>query len=285
MSKVAILTDSCAYLTASEAEELDIHVVPLKVRINGQVFEDGDPLTTERFFRKQEDGSNLPTISAPGVRDFEKAYTDLHKQTDKVLALHVSTKLSNTCYQSQLGAEALLGRCTIEVLDTSSTLLGQGILVKTAARAAQEGASIDEIVRLVRGLIPHIYIVFYVDTMDYLERSGTIGKAQALLGTMMNIKPMLFMEDGEIIPMEKVKTREKAIDKLTEFVAEFDILEQTVIFQRAAHATHETNQLQERMEQIFPEKEFSVIQYNPLLASFVGPNATGVIVYEGETGF
>jgi fatty acid-binding protein DegV len=121
--------------------------------------------------------------------------------------------------------------------------------------------------------------------MDYLERSGRVGKAQSLLGTMMRIKPLLFMEDGEIIPLEKVKTAEKAIEKLTEFVAEFDTIEQSVIFQRHGRSSAPGRLLLNQLNQLFPDKHFSAIQYNPLLASFVGPTALGVIVYEGLDSF
>ncbi len=227
----------------------------------------------------------MPQVFAPSVSQFEQAYSDLHRVTDKILALHVSSKLNDTYRHSIMGAETLRGRCNIEIVDTNSILLGQTILVRAAAEAARKGASMDNIVRLVRGLIPHIYTVLFVDSMGYLERSKTVGKAQAILGTMMKIKPLLFMEDGEIIPMEKVKSAEKAIDKLTEFVAEFDTMEQTIIIQRSAKPTQETHLLLERLQQLFPEKTFPVIQYNPLLASYVGPKATGVIVYEGLTNF
>lgn len=286
MNRVKILTDSCAYFEPGEAEELGVHIVPLSVTINGETFSDGDPEVTERFFQQQEqEQSTLPQVFAPSVSQFEKAYSDLHKVTDKILALHVSGKLNDTYRNSMSGAETLRGRCNIEIVDTNSILLGQTILVRAAAEAARKGATMDNIVRLVRGLIPHIYTVLFVDSMGYLERSKTVGKAQAILGTMMKIKPLLFMEDGEIIPMEKVKTAEKAIDKLTEFVAEFDTMEQTIIIQRSAEPNQETHLLLERLQQLFPEKSFPVIQYNPLLASYVGPKATGVIVYEGLTNF
>jgi DegV family protein with EDD domain len=117
--------------------------------------------------------------------------------------------------------------------------------------------------------------------MDFLERSGRIGKAQAILGTMLNIKPILFMEDGDIIPLEKVKTTEKAIEKLFEFVTEFDNLEQTAIIQRNKQPNKEARNLKERLEQSFPKMNFPVIQYGADLATRIGPNALGVVVYEG----
>ena len=182
-----------------------------------------------------------------------------------------------------MGSEALLGRCSIAVVDSMTTSIGLGILIKAAAQATNEGASLDDIVRLVRGMIPHVYLIFYVETMDYLERSGRIGKAQAILGSMLNIKPILFMEDGDIIPLEKVRTTERALEKLFEFVAEFDNLEQTAIIQRSKFPNKEARQLQDRLLQSFPDLGFPIIQYGPDLATRVGSSALGIVVYEGAT--
>jgi DegV family protein with EDD domain len=280
MGKVAIVTDSTAFLEPGAAQELDITVVPLNVHIGDETLRDGIDITPEAFFQRLEQGGPIPRTSPPSVQTFERVYANLHTRTDQILSIHLSGRLSQTLNHAQRGAESLLGRCKIIVVDSLTTSLGLGILAKAAARAAQEGANLDEIVRLVRGMIPHIYIVFYVDEMDYLERGRRIGRAQAILGTMLNIKPLLFVEDGEIIPLEKVRTHEKAVEKLFEFVAEFSELEQAAIAQRHATPTEETKMLLERLEQLFPDIEFPIIQYGPVLASHIGPSAMGVVVYE-----
>lgn len=280
MEKVAIVTDSTAFLEPGEAQELDITVVPLNVHIGDETLRDGIDITPEAFFQRLEQGGPIPRTSPPSVQTFERVYANIHARTDQILSIHLSGRLSQTLNHAQRGAESLLGRCKIIVVDSLTTSLGLGILAKAAARAAQEGANLDEIVRLVRGMIPHIYIVFYVDEMDYLERGRRIGRAQAILGTMLNIKPLLFVEDGEIIPLEKVRTHEKAVEKLFEFVAEFSELEQAAIIQRHVTPTEETKMLLERLEQLFPGIKFPIIQYGPVLASHIGPSAMGVCVYE-----
>lgn len=287
MGQVKILTDSCMYLSPDVVEALDIHIIPMNIHIQDTILKDGQDLTIERFFQEQErylqDPMNnpSPTVHSPTPEEFADAYTQLYQKTDQILSMHVSYKLSDTISQARNGAEALMGRCTIQMLDTASILLGQGILVQEAAKAAQDGATIDDIIRLVRGLVSHIYTVLYVETMDYLEKSGRIGKAQSILGTMLQIMPMLFIEDGEIIPMEKVKSQERALDKLTEFVTEFDTLEDVIIFQRQAEVTELSETLLNRLNPIFPDQDFPLVQYNPLLASLVGPRGLGVAVYEG----
>jgi DegV family protein with EDD domain len=280
MGKVAVVTDSTAFLEPSVAQELDITVVPLNVHLGDETLRDGIDITPEAFFQRLEKGSQTPHTSPPSVQSFERIYADLHTRTDQILSVHISGRLSPTLNHAERGAESLLGRCSIAVVDSLTTSLGLGILAKAAAEAAQQGATLDEVVRLARGMIPHLYIVFYVDQMDYLERGHRIGRAQAVLGTMLKIKPLLFVEDGEIIPLEKVRTHEKAVEKLFEFVAEFSELEQAAIAQRHTSPTQETKMLLERLEQLFPHIEFPIIQYGPVLASHIGPSAMGVVVYE-----
>jgi DegV family protein with EDD domain len=281
--KVAIITDSTAYFEPGEAEKLGIHVAPLTIRIGQEKFLDGIDTDTDELFQRVSELGEPPVSCPPEPAVFEKLYAELHRETDQILSIHISSHLSKTIERARMGAETLLGRCSITILDSMTTSVGLGILVKAAARAANEGASLDDIVRLVRGMLPHIYLIFYVETMDYLERGGRIGKAQAILGAMLNIKPILFMEDGDIIPLEKVRTTEKALEKLFEFVAEFDNLEQTAIIQRSQHPIKEARLLQDRLEQSFPDLEFPIIQYGPDLATRVGSNALGVVVYEGIT--
>lgn len=280
--KVAIVTDSTAYFEPGEIEELGIHVVPLKIRLGAEKFLDGLDADTEELFRKANLSGQFPVSYPPDPAEFERVYANIHKnETDQILSIHISTHLSKTIERARAGAEALMGRCSIMIVDSMTTSVGLGILVKAAAQAANDGASLDDIVRLVRGMLPHVYLIFYVETMDYLERSGRIGKAQAILGSMLNIKPILFMEDGDIIPLEKVRTTEKALEKLFEFVAEFDNLEQTAIIQRSGKPSKEAEILKERLEQSFPKLQFPVIQYGPDLATRIGPDAVGVVVYEG----
>ncbi len=278
---VAIVTDSAAHFAPGEVENLEIHVAPLQIQIGNDRFLDGIEIDSDELFRRLNMGAPFPISHSPYPASFENLYTNLHKHTDQILSIHTSSHLSDTIHTAHAGAETLLGRCTIEIIDSMTTSVGLGILVRRAAVAAQQGAPLDDIVRLVRGMIPHIYLVFYVETMEFLERGKRIGKAQAILGSMLSIKPILFMEDGDIIPLEKVRTTEKAIDKLFEFVTEFDNLETTAIIQRSKTPNREARTLQSRLRQSFSSTGFPIVQYGPDLATHIGPNALGVVVYEG----
>ena len=280
---VKVVTDSTAHLEPGVAEELGITIVPLNIHFGDEILRDGIDITAAEFFRWLDRSPEMPTSSPPSRNTFEGVYTELSKTTDEIISIHISSKLSQTCAVANAAAAPSLGRRNIAIVDSLTASLGLGILATAAAEAAAQGKHLDEIMRLLRGMIPHIYIVFFVETLDYLERGGYIGRAQAILGSMLGIKPLLIIEDGEIVPLEKVRTRLKAIDKLFEFVVEFPHIEQMAILQKSLVATEETLLLIERLEMVLPEMEFPIITYGSVLATHVGPNTMGVIVYEGMT--
>jgi len=281
MRRVKIVTDSTAYLEPSVARRLGITIVPLTVRLGNETFLEGVDITAEEFFQKLDRSSAMPEAFPPSVEDFLAVYTKLSETTDQIMSIHISGKLSQTCDRAAAASQGFLGRCQITVVDSLTTSLGLGILATAAAQAAAQGKSLEEIEFLIRGMIPRIYIVFLAETLEYLERKGRIGQAQALLGAMLNIKPFLAIEDGEIIPLEKVRDSEGAVDKLFEFVGEFSQIEQMAIMQSTPEPIEETRMLIDRLEMIFPRIKPPLLVYGPVLACHVGPNGLGVIVYEG----
>lgn len=283
MPRVRVVTDSTVGLSPETVKELGIDVLPMEIYLGNDLLEDGPELDEEMFFRRMALSSVPPRSVAPPVEAFRETYERLCRTADHVLSIHVSGKLSNACATAQQAANELLGRCDITVLDSETISVGLRILVEAAGRAAAEGQSVDDIVRLIRGMIQRLYVVFFVETLDFLEREGRIRPAQALLGTMLNIKPFLTMEDGELIPMEKVRSREKAVDKLYEFVAEFSGIEQIAILQSSLRPTEETCLLLEKLKVAFPHLEIPIEVYDPTLAAHLGMGALGVSVFEGES--
>jgi DegV family protein with EDD domain len=172
-----------------------------------------------------------------------------------------------------------MGHQRIVVLDTATTSVGLGLIVEAAAKAAAEGAPQKEIIRIVRGMIPHMYALFFSDSLEYLEAWGRLGPAQTLLGTMLGLKPFALMEDGDLLPIEKVRSYTRAVDKLYNFIVEFSRIEQMYLLQHDFET--EAAQLLERLELVYPQREFPVIGYPPSLGVHIGPRAMGVIVYEG----
>jgi len=279
MARARIITDSTAYLTPDQIAQHEITVLPVDIHLGGQKIRVGSGYNLKQLFQRMAADQARTTKAMIPSSAFEEAYSQLGRQTDQILVIVSSSKLSSAFAAAKSMANAFLGRCRIAVLDSMATSWGLGLLVKAAAVAAEAGQSLDEIVRLVRGMLPHIYVVLFVERLDYLEKGNRIGPAQALLGTMLNIKPLLIMEEGEIIPLEKVRTRANAIEKLADFVGEFAGIEQVVIMQ--SPLGNGTDLLVEHLNLILPGRTFPVIEYDAVLACHLGPDAMGVTVYEG----
>src|SRR5579859_838333 len=283
MSKVRIVTDSSAHFLdpAFPGKQL-VTVVPLTIRFGDQSFQDGVDMDNERFFRELSSGAPIPTAAAPSARQFAATYEEICQQNSSIVSIHVSSRLSRTYANARAGADEVLGRCKIAIIDSLSTSIGLGLLVEAAAKAAEAGATQEDIVRIVRGMIPRLYAVFFIETMEFLAKAERIGKAQAVLGAMLGIKPFLTLEDGDLVPMEKVRTRPQAIEKLVEFIVEFSNIEHLAILQSTAVPSDDTRLLLERLAMEMPGRSWPVLAYRPSLATFVGPNAMGVVVFEGE---
>jgi DegV family protein with EDD domain len=173
----------------------------------------------------------------------------------------------------------LKGRYTIRVLDSQTTSYGLGLLVQMAAEAADAGANVNDIARIVNGAVPHLYATFFTESLGYLQRSANLSGSQSLLGTMLGIKAMLMIEDGRLVTQEKVQTREEVTEKLHEFVAEFATVREIGIMHHSYEA--QRNDLIARLRETLPKVPVRKVDYPPSLATYIGPNTLGVVVYEG----
>jgi DegV family protein with EDD domain len=281
--KVRIVTDSASIIKPTVAEQLDITVLPLTVRIGNVNYRDGQNLDHEELLLRMTRDRIHPKIVGPTADDFRRTYSQLTRHSNQIISLHSSASLSPVHREAQAAAQEFLGRCDILVMDSETLSLGLSILVKEAAQLANEGVSLNEITRQIRGTLRRIYIVLITDTLDYLEHNRLINPTQAILGAMLGIKPFLAIEEGKIIPMEKVRSRERAIDKLAEFANEFSEVERVAILQSTPYPTSETKMLQERLDVVMPDCEFPILLYGPLLASQIGPDGMGLVVYEGAS--
>lgn len=281
---VHIVVDSTVRFVSDEYKKLPITIIPMHIRFGDQSYLDGIEIDEKRFFELLKGAATPPRILPPTVEEFSRLYGRLHAEGNEIISIHLPERLSRTCENAQRAANLLLGQCKIEVIDGATTSLGLGILAEAAAKKAVKGEPIDAIVRYIRGIIPQIYIVFFADRLSDLQHVDGIGRAQAYLGTMLGVKPLFTLEEGEILPIEKVKTREAAVEKLIEFVTEFDAVHQVAIIKSSEEPTEETALITEQLREIFPNLTVPVLSYGPVLASYVGPNALGVVVYE-DTSF
>lgn len=281
---VKIVTDSNAqFADPGFARQHDVRVMPLRVRLGDQVFGDGD-LTLEQLFQHATEHKVLPAIEPPAPEAFAAVFEELAKTTDKIIAIHLSGKLSHTPQNARAGADFLLGRCQIHVIDSLSASVGLGGLVEAAVQAAESGAPVDEIVKAVRGRIPRLYGVFFTERMEYLARAEHVGRAHATLGEMLGIRPCLALEEGDLVPMEKVRTRAQAIEKLVEFVIEFTDIERCAILQASVRPTADTRALLEQLAVEFPGRRWPIVTYPASLGALLGPDAMGLLIQEGESG-
>lgn len=283
MAKTRLVTDVTAFLEPDQIARHEITVLPLEIRIGRRTFLIDSRGSWDAFFdyianRSAEEAE----ISIP-PRILQQVLSQLCRESEEVLVIPSSGRLSRAYDQIRSSARGFLGRCRIETMDSMSISWGLGLLVEAAAEAAAQGRPLDAIVRLVRGMLRRIYFVFAVERLDYLERGGRIGPAQALLGTMLKIKPMLLVEDGDIVPVEKVRTHEMIVEKLGDFVAEFATIQQVMILRSPLESDDSPQiiELRENLSLALPDLSFPSIEYDPVLACHLGPEALGVMVYEG----
>jgi DegV family protein with EDD domain len=284
MSKVRIVTDSNAFLAPDVVEKYQIEVVPHRIKIAGSLFEEDSDFTADDLFEKIHEAqrmgmSTLPEVQAPSVNTFLDYFQHGQRKGEQIVAIHMSGQMSPMWAQARKAAEMLKGRYTIRVLDSQSTSFGLGLLVQKAAEAAEAGATVNEIARIVNGVVPHLYCTVFTESLAYLERSANLGPSQSLLGTMLGIKAMLMMEDGKLVTQEKVQTREEVIEKLHEFVAEFASVEEIGLLHHAYEQPR--NDLLQKLRDALPKVAVHKLTYPPSLAAYLGPNTVGVIVYEG----
>jgi len=279
---VKIVTDTLSDITGDLAEELGITVVPLYVRFGEQVYRDRVEITSEEFYRRLVSEDILPSTTQPTPNDFIEVYNKLAEETDEILVIVVSSKLSGTLQSAQQAKESIKGRCRIEIVDSLAVAMTEGLIVIAAAKAVQNGASFDEATDLARKLVPRSHLVAYFDTLKYLAKGGRIGKAQGLLGSMLSVKPILTMREGEMAPLTRVRSLNAGLDYLYNSVTSVSGIEGLAV----EHATTPdvANQLIERLGAVFPKERIYRSTVSPVLGVHGGPGAIAVTVLEAEKG-
>ena len=266
---VKIVTDSVADLPPQVAEELGITVVPLNVRFGAEVYRDGVDLTAEQFYDRLVHSETLPVTSVPSPASFAEVYDKLAEETDEILAISVTSKLSGT-YEVALQSVGLMKRkCRVEVVDSQWAVMAQGFIVIAAAKAANNGASLDEVIDVTQKIIPRLDMRAAFDTLEYLKRGGRIGRAQALLGSMLKVNPILTLKGGVTEPAGRTRSRAKAIDHLYNFAMSFSNIEGLAI----EYATNldEAEMLVERFSHKVPKERIYISRASPVIGTHTGP--------------
>jgi DegV family protein with EDD domain len=269
---VRIVTDSTADLTREQQEAAGITVVPLNVHFGDQVFRDHVDLTGDEFFHRLKASAQLPRTSQPSVGSFEEVFRGLHKTGGDIVAIHLSSKVSGT-YNSALMAARSVDPAAIEVVDSLSTSMALGFMALEGARLAKAGKDRTTIAARLRELVPKGRVVCVVDTLTYLERGGRIGKARALLGSLLNVKPILQLKDGEVVPLGRARGRPQALTRLVELLARDGQVGQLAIMHGAAPA--EAAQLRDRVASSYPGLDILLTEIGAVLGTHTGPGVIG----------
>jgi len=272
-SKVRVVTDSASDIPPAIARGLGITVVPCNVHFGERTYRDGIDLTSEEFFVKLVSSPVMPTTSQPSVGVFQETYRRLAKETNQIISINLPAKLSATLNSARLAAQSL-PEVEIAIVDSTQVCMAQGWLVIIAARAARQGMGLADIVALVEDTIPRLRLIAFLDTLEYLQKGGRIGKASALLGTLLKVKPLIQVLNGEALPLENVRTRQKALQRLVEIVGDLGPLEEVAVMHANAPAT--ARQLVEMLAPIYPPDCILIGQVGAILGTHAGPGAVGV---------
>jgi DegV family protein with EDD domain len=282
VSGVAIVTDTMARFTRPGfPSDPSVYVAPLRIVSDGLEVDETPEMDLRQITGFHPDLPAGPVAIPPSAEAFAQVYARLHKEVDHVISIHASSHLSATWAHARAASQQFLGRCDIQVIDSQSVSVGQGLLVQAAADSMARGDPADETVRIVRGMIPRLYMVFFLERLDYLERLGRISRSQALLGSMLGIIPFLSLEEGEVVPIEKVRSRPRAVEKLIEFVSEFSRIEHLSILQCEPWPSEESRLIAERLQTMHLDAPITINCYGASVATCIGPESVGVVVLEG----
>ncbi len=271
---IRIVTDSASDIPSEVAQKLGISIVPLTVSFGKEVYRDGIDLNAAEFYSKLVQSKTHPVTSQPSIGNFIDVYKAIARKGDEIISIHLSSKLSGTYNAASQAKEAITKDCRIEVVDSESVSMGVGLTVIAAAKAIRDGASFQQVIDIVHHSIPRIHLLAFFQTLEYLERGGRLGKGKALLGTLLHVKPIIIVRDGEVQPFGKARTRMGALRCLYNFaesllhIRELSIM-YTTIFE-------EVKILTSLLNPIFPQARILTAQVGSTLGTHTGPGTLAV---------
>jgi DegV family protein with EDD domain len=280
MSNVRVVTDSTADIPEPMRMAAGIEMVPLSVLFGTEAFKDKVDISHDEFMQRLKTaGRTLPTTAAPSPGQFEEVYSRLADEgAEGIVSVHISEKLSGTAGAARVAAEAVADRVKVEVIDSRSTSLGLGFLALEGARIAAQGGDLETVANAIRRMSPNIQIIFFADTLEYLQKGGRIGRAAAIIGSIISLKPLLRLDEGAVVPHERTRTRSKAIEGLVRFAKDFPHIRQMGAL-RSGDA--DINALLDRLAAeipSIPRDRIVVAELSPVIAVHLGPGALGVII-------
>ncbi len=283
MSKIALVTDSTTYLPPELAKKYNISVAPQVLIWGDQTYQDGVDIQPNEFYAKLKTAKEMPTTAQVSVASFQEIFQNLVEQDFEVLALLLSAKLSGTI-QSAVQAKDLMGSAgeKVHVIDSQSVAMALGFQVLAVARAAEQGASLQEALALAEKSREYTGIFFAVDTLEFLHRGGRIGGAQRFIGTMLNMKPILAIQDGRVEGIERIRTKAKAHERVLELTVE-KVNGRSPVHLATLHANaaDDAKALLTRAEQVLHPIESFFTEVSPVVGTHAGPGTVGLAFMAG----
>jgi EDD domain protein, DegV family len=276
---IKIVTDSSADLPPEVVREMGISVVPLYVRFGDEVYRERVDLTDEEFYHKLVHGTVHPMTIQPNPQDFAEVYQRLSEDADGIVSVHISSKLSGTLNSALQAKKMIAGKCPIEVVDSQTITLALGLMTTAAAEAANAGKSLQQVLDVIKKAMHDTYSLVLLDTLKYLHLGGRIGKAKTLLGSVLHVKPLISIKDGEVVPVGQVRSRAKGIEQLFDFAKNAANIENLAV----AYSTtlDEAQALAQRLASIFTEGEVRLSRLGTTLGVHLGPG-TLIVSLRGE---
>lgn len=277
---IRLVTDSTIQLPAGAAERYNIVIVPTYVIFGDQSYRDGVDISSEEFYRRLTEGKVMPTTTQPSPGDFQQVYTQLAEEGADIISVHLPESLSGTINSARQAAVMVEG-VRITPVETPWIASSLGFIVLEAARAIEAGADYDEVLALIEHLIPRQNLIFALDTLEYLQKGGRIGRAQALMGTALRIKPILYLKDGRVEPLDRVRTWKRVQDRLLALMADMLGPGEGSVHVGIIHARNEEDaeQLEEAVRRRFDVAELFVSEIGPVVGTHTGPGALGMAFY------
>ena len=277
---IRIVTDSTSDLPPEVCKELDITVVPLTVNFGDTGYRDGVDLSADEFYKRLITSDKLPTTSQPSAGAFSEAYKEVAKNTDEILSIHISGKLSQTYNSARLAASEMQGGCNVQVMDSLQVSMGLGCIVMAAARAARDGASMEDLQQLVSRMMSGTRTLSLLEALEYLAKGGRIGKVQAYLGNSLRplaifkVIPIVEVRDGEAHPLARVRTRQKGLDRLLSEAGSAT----GITMAGVAYSTNreEAESVMESLRPLVNSGNVILSRFGPVLGTHLGPGALGL---------
>lgn len=278
MPRVAVVTDSTADLPSDLTEQLGVSIVPLNIRVAGEAYEDGVSIMPDRFMQLLTADDGVATTSAPSVGRFANEYERLSATHDEIISIHISSRLSGTYSSACTARDLFIDGPEIRVVDSGTASMGLGLIVKHAAEMATSGIPAAEIEQEIIRLRSRTHVIFLVDTLEHLRRGGRIGRAAEIIGSVLQLKPLLRIEEGIVVPQARTRTRARAVSGLLQLIEEVPGIESAAVIYTAG--ADDTGRIVEALREKVGEEQIRCSELSPVLSAHIGPKGLGVAFIE-----